>query len=141
MSDRLDVEVVEVPHLGGTMHCGFAIRAHAATIEEGLVEGDEVLIYGDMPAIVARLSDETIGIVAFDEAKARGLLFVYLAFVVPDFRRRGVFRLMHDELVKSAERRGCARIESASSLGNVAYNRAAVALGHRVVSQAYRLDV
>jgi len=141
MIDQVVVETCEVAQLVGTPYCGFAIQAHAALVSEGLVERDELLVGGGACAIVARLAGgEAIGIMVFDDLVDARSLHIRLVFVVPDFRRRGVCRLMHDELVKAAERRGATRIEARSLVGNAAYGRVAVALGHRATAQIYRLS-
>lgn len=137
----LVVETAEIPHLGGTPYAGFAVRAHAALIEEGLSDPRDVLVWPMQSAIVARLSvEEPIGILTFDEDRL-DILHIYIAFVTPDFHRRGVFRLMHDELVKTAERLGATRIEFATSPGNTAMARTAAATGFRLVTHGYRMDV
>lgn len=136
------IDIAEVPRLGGTPHAGFAVRSHAALIEEGLSDPCEVMVHPDHSAVVARLATgETIGILTFSKNDASNTLFAWVTFVVPDFRRRGVYRLMHEELVRAAERRGCVGIEAVSVVGNAGFNRAAVSGGMRVVAQVYRQDL
>lgn len=138
----LAVETAEIPYLGGTPYAGFAVRAHAALIEEGLSEPHEVMVYNDQSAIVARLATgEPIGIVTFTKVDATNSFFIRIGFVVPDFRRRGVFRLMQDELFITAERRGVTRIEFASMIGNTVMNRVATSVGYHVRAQVYRMDL
>jgi GNAT superfamily N-acetyltransferase len=135
----ITIETVVVPRIGGTPYAGFAIRAHAALIEEGLSSPDEALVANHHSAVVARLATgEAVGVVTFSAIETNNTIFAWLAFVVPDFRRRGVYRLMHEELVKAAERLGAVGIEAISVAGNVAFNRTATSSGMRVVAQVYR---
>lgn len=138
----IQIETAEVPHIGGTSYAGFAVRAHASMIEEGQSDSRDVMVVAQQSAIIARIaSGETIGILTFLPSEASNTIFLYLAYVVPDYRRRGVFRLMHDELVKAAERRGVAAIESVSMISNTVYRAAVVSAGSRVVAQVHRMDL
>ena len=138
----LAIETAEIPLIGGTTYAGFAVRAHAALLESAQADDCEVLVHAQQSAIVARLATgEPIGILTFNKQEQSNSIFVFIAFVVPDFRRRGVFRLMNEELVKSAERLGASRIEMVSSVGNASFNLVATASGYRVVAQVYRQDL
>lgn len=138
------LEVVVVPRLGGTPYYGFAVRAHATMLSMGQAEPGNELFTGESAAVVAKVhcGDEAyaIGVLTFS-GTADGSLFVGLAYVDPDYRGRGVYRSMVDELHKAAERAGASKIVAATWVGNPAGDKAIVALGFRMVGHYYEADV
>lgn len=138
INDTLPLETFEVTRLGGTPFHGFAIQAHAMLLSEGLCDPSEALFHGNNSAIVARIHGEAIGIVVFS---MRHITRISLAYVLPDYRRRGVFRRMLDEVGIVTQREGLTRITASASVGNVAFNKAAVGCGLKVVDQVYAIEL
>lgn len=140
MSD-VRLETVDVPHIGGTPHHGFAIQVHAALLEAGLCDPRDALVCASDGAVVARVGDQVVGAITYRYYEDSRSLWACAAYVLPDWRRRGIFGLMFEEIVGVAGRRGAGRIEAGSLVTNQTFNRAAVRAGMAVVSHTYSMDV
>ena len=138
---EIPIETSEIHHIGGTPYAGFAVRAHAALIEDGLSDPADILVDAQHRAIVARVGEEPVGILTFIEDTRLNSVFVCVAFVVPDYRRRRIFGLMYEELIKAAERLGASRIEAITATNNVVFPRAADRVGMRRAGSLYRMDL
>lgn len=140
MSD-LRLETVDVPRIGGTPFHGFAIQVHAALLDAGLCDPRDSLIWHTDGAVVSRVGEQLVGAITYHYYEESKSLWATAAYVLPDWRRRGIFGLMFEELVKVAERRGAGRIEAGSLVSNAIFNKVAVASGMAVVGYTYSMDV
>src|ERR1700761_1892708 len=104
MNDSLPLEIFEVPHLAGSPFHGFAIQAHAVMLAEGLCDPHEALVREDDSAVIARVHGEVVGIATFSQWRPHTCL--HLAWVLPDYRRRGIFRQMFEQLIRASENEG-----------------------------------
>lgn len=139
MSD-VRLETTDVPHLGGTPYLGFAVLAHAALVEQGLVDPRDALVDPADGAVVARVESGPVGIFTYRYFPANRCLCVALAYVLPDWRRRRVFGHAFAELVRVAGERGATRIEAGTLASNSAFARAAVGVGMRLTHHVYAVD-
>jgi GNAT superfamily N-acetyltransferase len=135
------LETVVVHHLGGTPFHGFAVQVHAALLAAGLCDPRDPLVYPGDGAILARVGEDLVGVITYRYYEDAMSLRACAAYVLPDWRRRGVFRLMHEELVRVAAGRRAGRIEARSLATNAAFRAAACASGMVALSTLYAMDV
>lgn len=140
-SEQLRLETFVVDCINRTLYQSFALMGFSEMFQMGLADmkqGWDVESYHS--AVVARIGDEVIGILTFDPNE-----FAYIkgstAYVLPDYRRRGILGAMIEELVKWAERNDRRQIEFEVPIQNVAAGKALVAYEARVVSQRYRINL
>ena len=137
MSDTLPLTLIRVQQLGGSPYAGFAVQAHAALLDEGLSDPSMTMVGWDTNAIVARVGrDEqmAVGIITYSYLNYCARLDIGVGFVVPDFRRRGVYRAMWDEIVLEAQRLKATKILGTTYIKNDRMVKVAVALGRRAES-------
>lgn len=140
MDGDLRLETLVVERLARTPHYGFAMLAYADMLTMGQVDLLGRPFSWNDAAIVAMVGDQDVGIVAFDGADLDAAT-VRLAYVHPDYRRRGIFRLMHAELLKWCERYHRRIAEFDAPVGNSAFGRTLVAVGAALATQCYRVEV
>ena len=141
INDEVKLETFVVPQLGGTPYYGFAVQVHAALLDAGQSTPHDPMVEPGDSAIVARVGDQTVGMISYRAYIPNRSLLVCLAFVLPDWRRRGIFGHMFAGVIKAAERAGCPRIQAVSMVNNVAFNKVAAASGVRAVATVYQMDL
>lgn len=72
----------------------------------------------DHQAIVCFAGDMPVGVMTYTHEKWRKLVWVHLGYVVPELRRRGIYRLMWERVVKAAQKLGAVEIQGGTSVGN-----------------------
>lgn len=132
------VETFEVPQIGGTPYYGWAVQVHAELLRDGAVDLSELLFHPHCSAIVAKVGPDTVGTIVFD-TDTRGVI-CHAAYVHPEYRRRGVFGLMFDELLRAAGRRGLRRIGASAPHRAASYAKALVAVGLRAEATTFAGD-
>ena len=141
MSDELKLKTFEVPKLLGTPYYGFAIQAHADLIGSNIVEQSDVLIRESSSTIVAQIeiadSWETIGAIVYQKTTGD----ISMAYVLSDFRRRGVYRYMLYELIKAAERDKLSRLSFVVPAGMSNFGKIAMATDFRAKSLVFVTDI
>jgi hypothetical protein len=143
VSDQLPLKILRVPQLGGTPFAGFAVQVNAALLDEGFADPFVSMVGWDTAAVVA-LSGRDLtpaGIITYADSKWRKCFDVGMGYVLPDWRRRGIYRAMWDELVLAAQEQKVARIYGAIMVSNAPMLKVAVALGRRVESHNVVFDV
>lgn len=141
MSD-LRLETTDVPHIGGTSFYGFAVQVHSALIEQGLVvDPRDPLVDPADGAVVARVDDLQVGTITYRYFAVNKTLYACAAFVLPDWRRRGVFSNMFHELLRVASERGASKVEAGTLTTNEAFKRAAVSAGMSLAHHKYVINV
>ncbi len=143
MSDQIPLKILRVPQLGGTPFLGLAVQVHAALLEEGFADPEAPMVSWDTSAVVALSGHEltSAGIITYVEMKWRNCFDIGMGYVLPDWRRRGIYRHMWDELVLVAQDKNVCKIYGAIKITNAPMLKVAIALGRRVESQTVVLDV
>jgi GNAT superfamily N-acetyltransferase len=142
MSDRIPMKIARVQALGGTPFLGFAIRVHAAMLEEGWADATTAMVYHNTRAVVATLEiGEPVGIMTYDYAEHTRNVNVGLGYVIADYRRRGIYKMMWSVLCEEARALGAARVFSAVHAKNVAMLKVCSALDRRVESHNIVFDL
>ena len=136
MSDQIALNVRYLKQLGGTPYLGFAVQAHAALLDEGLADPTTAMVGWGTSAMVAHVGRDMLacGIITFNHAEWDNRFDIGVGYVMPDYRRRGIYRLMWDELVLEAQRLKVARIYSAVKISNASMMKVATALGRHAES-------
>lgn len=141
MSDELPLNIKRVKQLGGTPHLGFALRAYAACIEEGVVSARELPFGWDARGLVAYVRDEPAGVLVYGTAPWSQTYHVIFGFVLPDFRRRGIYRALFDELTCVAMDEGVAAITGTVAVGNKGMQAVMTRLGRAPETITYGFEV
>lgn len=143
MTDQIPLKLIRVPQLGGTPFLGLAVQVHAALIEEGFADPTAQMVNWDTRAVVALSGRELTpaGIITYSAMEWIKCFDIGLGYVLPDWRRRGIYRQMWDELVAVAQEQKIAKIYGAISINNAPMLKVSVALGRRVKSQTVVFDV
>lgn len=106
--------------IGGTRLCAMAIKACNEMIAEGYLDGLSVhpVVNSDQ-AIAAHDKDthRLVGLLIFRNDEDREIS-VGLGYVVPDHRRRGIYRMMWNELIQFAQENKLERIYSSTNVKN-----------------------
>lgn len=90
-------------------------------------------------AVVASVEAGPVGIMAFRYDEGYRIV-VDLAYVVPDYRRRGIFGHIYNELVKFCERAKRPVIEFEVPIQNAKFGEMLVGVGASLVTQRYRIE-
>ena len=143
MSDQIPLKILRVPQLGGTPFAGFAVEVNAALLEEGFADFSVSMVGWDTCAVVALSGREQTptGIITYADSKWHGCFDIGMGYVLPDWRRRGIYRQMWDELVLTAQEQKVSRIYGAIMVNNAPMLKVAVALGRRIESHNVVFDV
>lgn len=104
------------------------LRAGAELYAEGLAP-PELVGNWDNQAIVAFAAEIPVGVITYSHEKWRNLVWIHLGYVAPEARRRGLYRLMWDRVVKAAQKLGAAEIHGGTHVDNKAMLACARALG------------
>jgi GNAT superfamily N-acetyltransferase len=137
----LRLETVNVPRMGGTPVYGVAVTALAALIEVQQFDPTQPAFLVSDSAIVARVSlgdsDHVVGIITYSVDPIYGAS-IGVAFVHPEYRRRGILRHMLEELVRAIGEG--VRVRTTLTLQNVHAAKALVGAGFRVVANVYEIS-
>ena len=94
----------------------------------------------DQQALVAipvasayRHPHQAVGLITYSHEKWRKLIWIHLGYVAPEFRGRGVYRLLWDRLVIAARKAKALEIHGGTSVKNSAMLECARKLGREQV--------
>lgn len=125
-------------------HPAYRLVAHAnyELIQSGLVDRQYDSFSYKAEAIVAKLDDDYIGFIAFDEVDWSKSVDILCAWVKPEHRGKGVHTGMFEMLVKHSREKGYIAIHTATHVDNVDAQRAFERQGRKAVSirYEYRLE-
>jgi GNAT superfamily N-acetyltransferase len=110
-----DIEVLHVDGLNGTPAARLATQGWLEMVERGLGEpGDVINIHWSQKALVAvvrnGMEHVPAGVLTYEVVEATKSMFLSQAYVVPEFRGRGVYTAMFDAAVAKAIEAKVARI-------------------------------
>ena len=89
----------------------------ADLISSGL-SGDSVLIQWDDRALVAFVKDKPAGVLVWSKIDWQRAAFVKLGFVLPEFRRAGIYRALWEALVEESRKLKLHHIEGVTWCNN-----------------------
>jgi GNAT superfamily N-acetyltransferase len=142
MSDRIPLKIIKIPALGGTPILGFAVRVHAAMLEEGWADATTAMVYHNTRAVVAMIEvGEPVGIITYDYVEHARNVNIGLGYVIADYRRRGIYKMMWSVLCEEARMLGAARVFSMVHAKNIAMLKVCSALDRRVESHNIVFDL
>jgi GNAT superfamily N-acetyltransferase len=106
------------------------LRAGAELYAEGLAAPELVGSWNHL-AVVAFAGDVAVGVITYSHEKWRNLIWIHLGYVAPEARRRGLYRLMWDRVVKAAQKLGVPEIHGGTHVDNKAMLACAESLGRK----------
>lgn len=141
MSQEAQIETQVMERLSGDA-ARLACAGWLELSEKGWTD-DEPNIHGSHPCILASAPDGQqsvpAGVVVFQ--RQPGAIFAYLSYVAPEFRGRGVYTAMLDELRAVAVNCGASYVDSAVAGANAPMRAIAKKQGRSEHAVVYRLDV
>ena len=111
-------------------------------LAKGYVDSITIPVALDHQALTLTLSGELAGFITYSRYVTSGYLWVHLSYVLPSFRRRGIYRQMFEHLVAREKAVGeLKQICSGIHVSNVSAIGAAVAAGRKNDFALYQYDL
>jgi GNAT superfamily N-acetyltransferase len=85
----------------------------------------------DHQAIVHFIDGVATGLITYEHVKYRKMLWIHLGYVAPEFRGRGIYRLLWTRLIAIAQKLGAVQIQGGTHVGNASMLACAKALGRK----------
>lgn len=115
------IHIAFFKQLNNTPALALAMRAWADVEERGLGDGS-MTVYSNLNAMVGYAQNGRdmlpVGVITFEHQEHAGKIWIYSGFVLPEFRGRGIYRAMWNELVLKAMDLKAAKIEGATHMRN-----------------------
>jgi GNAT superfamily N-acetyltransferase len=115
-------------------------RAWPEMIAQGIAPNEGISSW-DHQAIVAFSAELPVGVITYTHEKWRRLVWVHLGYVIPELRRHGIYRMLWDRVIKSAQKLGAVEIHGGTHVDNVAMLECVKRLGRRPISITTRFVV
>jgi GNAT superfamily N-acetyltransferase len=115
-------------------------RGWSELIRGDLADPVQVINWDD-EAILALVNGDPAGVMSFSHIKWERVIWVKLGYVLPEFRRQGVYRAMWNRLVEIAQQRKVPEILGATSVRNAAMQKTMHRLGRTAFALQYRYKV
>jgi GNAT superfamily N-acetyltransferase len=96
-----------------------AVRGQHELLEAGLSE-PVALFHWENRAIVAFHGQTPVGVIIWDLAAHRKEANIIIGYVVPEYRRAGIYKRLYAQLIKVAKEKGCNHIRGYTSVRNTA---------------------
>jgi hypothetical protein len=113
--------MIEIKHYDGPNHTR-AVPLIAAAAHElecsGWSSGNLIGSWDHQVILAISDSVEAVGVLTWDHQKWSRTIWVTLGYVVPHFRKSGVYRRMWDELILKARELGVPEIQGGTHVGN-----------------------
>jgi hypothetical protein len=114
-----------------------AVRGWHEMIAEGHSDGG-ILLAWDQKVIRADLRGIPIGVLTWSKQDWSNSIFVNLAYVVPEMRRRGAHKLMFSDLVEQAKGLQIPAIVSGTHIDNTEAQKAMLGQGRKAIGMVFR---
>lgn len=112
-----------------------ALKWHAELLQQGL---SDVTALPKKSEAVYLLEDwRCIGVIVFVEDSRESMIWIYLSYVDPEFRNRGVFRMLWDELVAIGTERQLIRITGGTHHTNHDMQKVMARMGRKLTFLMY----
>lgn len=135
------MNIVHVKQLGGTRYMMEAVHAHSMLLREGRSDEYAQLVSWSDEAIVALDGEQCAGVLTFLKTDHTNGFSVCLGYVLPEYRRQGVYRRMWDCLVEEAKARSVAYIWGVVRVNNEDMREVVKKLGREEESVNIRYKV
>jgi hypothetical protein len=103
--------------LNRTPALSLAVRGWMALIESGHCP-NIIQIFADQNALLASIAEKPVGVLTYRHDRVLKELLIGIGYVLPEYRRRGVYHLLWDALVAKAQEFGIPQIVSTTFVGN-----------------------
>lgn len=124
------VNVRRYEGLNGTPALPLALRGWTDLVDRGMCR-NVVMLFWDNWAVVAELDGTPVGVITFSKSDWLREFHISIGFVLPEYRRRGVYRAMWTDLVAWARELKFRAIEGSTKAENATMRSVAAALGRR----------
>ena len=131
-----------VERINGTPLVPVAIEAWRELLVSGWA-ADEVLLNWDLKAFYAEQAGSLriTGILLYEDLEWKNALHISLGYVIPNYRRAGIYRQLWNALVEKAREKGRGRILGTSHVRNETMRAVHEALGREPTFTLYEYRV
>lgn len=136
-----DITITHYNRVLNTPALSLAVEGWNELFRLNLADTGSQLIEHTHSAIVVSVRDAPVGVMTWDDFPSLGAINVYLAYVVPEFRRKGIHRAMFNALVHRAQTMQREVITSGITVGNKRSLASHVSMGRKVQGFVTRFDV
>jgi GNAT superfamily N-acetyltransferase len=137
--NKADLKIDHYAGIDGTPAVAIALRGQLECLEYG---GEVAIgLHYSYNAIVASIGAETIGVIVWHEQKEWRRIWLQLGYVLPEYRREGIYSVLWEELLAKAYELKVDAICSATAAANERMRTIAKKQGRveYAVSLRYRL--
>lgn len=119
MSPKRKYEISHLKNVEGHHVAAFLIEGYTDLMHRGFAPRTSSMpINWDHSVLYAHRDGEILGAMAYGKVEWKNCLYVYLGYVSPSHRRRGVYTALWKSLLKEAEKLNVRSIQSSSFIGN-----------------------
>lgn len=95
----------------------FIVHAWNYLIEHELTENGIMIDY-DHGAIYATIDDKVVGVISYRHYEWCDMLHIFIGYVLPEYRRSGIYRQLFEKLKEVAKDKKCITIEGGTKPTN-----------------------
>jgi GNAT superfamily N-acetyltransferase len=133
------VQISHYAGIDGTPAVGLALRGQHECIAAG---GDQAVgLHHSYQAILATVDAEPIGVIIWFEQKEQHRIWLQLGYVLPEYRGRGIYSMLWDQLVDKARELKQPAIWSGTAVGNATMRGVARKQGRKEVAVSLKFEV
>jgi GNAT superfamily N-acetyltransferase len=119
----------------------FITKGWVELADAGHVDPNSILVGGSYPAVYAEERGKIIGAITYFGSEGDLSLNINMGYVLPKYRRRGVYTRMFEEIKTIGRERGFKWISTHTSPKNTAIVATNEKLGRRVIAWQWRIDL
>jgi predicted acetyltransferase len=126
------MKITHLDQLGGSDYIKFAVEAHADLLRTGMASPNVIHVHWEDKAVVTLHSDNNpIGIITYAKQDWQKLYSIKIGYVLPGFRKTGIYKSMWNALVEKAREDGMNEIIGTTKMENHQMRSTALALGRK----------
>lgn len=103
----------------------FALEAYVELLRKGLTDGTTSAPNFEDSAITISLDNKIVGVLTWSKAEWCKTIFVRLGHVSPEYRGKGYYKILWQELLKKAIEDDVSLIDGATNINNIAMREVA----------------
>lgn len=123
------MNIEHIDRVNGTDAVPIAVEGWHSLIQEGISTSNTVLLAWDDKAVLARINDEAVGVITYNDLEWKDTFHISLGYVKPSHRRKGVYTALFNALAEKAKEKGRKRITGLHSVKNAPMHAVSNSLG------------
>lgn len=134
------MKTFHVATVDGSRVVPFLAKAWTALMDDGQWSKTEVLVSGDLQCVYAVDGRDIVGCLSYHIDEGVGAV-INIAYVLPDYRGRGVYRLLHRAFARKAKAEGATCAINICYPTNTSIQAACKKLGYGLYTQEWRMKL